>query len=57
MSVSDKIKRILKRWYGSKFTACVGPTLIEVDVDKLQPWTGGPLKIEHEGAKEADNDK
>ena len=51
MTTLDKIKRKLERWYGKKFTVYVGPTPFEVDLDKLTPWTGGPLKLK---AKEAD---
>ena len=51
MSVLGKIKRILKRWYGKKFAVYVGPTPLEVDLDKLTSWTDGPLKLK---AKEAD---
>ena len=45
MSALDKVKRILKRWYGRKFTVYVGQTPFHVDTDKLQLWTGGPLKL------------
>lgn len=44
MTPLDKIKRILKRWYGRKFTVYVGDTPFEVDVDKLRPGSG-PLKL------------
>ena len=44
----DKIKRILKQCHGAKFTVYVGSTPFEVDLDKLRPWTGEPLKLKKE---------
>ena len=52
MSALSKVKRILRRWYGQKFTVYVGTTSFEVDLEKLRLWTGGPLKLKVKEPKE-----
>ena len=53
MTALQKLKRILTRWYGKQFTVYVGSTPFEVDVDKIQPWTGGPLELKAKPREEA----